>query len=269
MIEFCFTNLEYYLKQIKNSDDVAVFALPRRLVREKPDIDFIKANVKEKNPYCLITIADYNETKFGILFDNYPDYFISDIAHVGKSSAAYQINGNHQGNNSYILKIAAGGTIGTEPYPTYQLKVNDDNWTDPAEIPASGIIPIEDNLTFNFQVAGIVITDDTYSFQTTAQQIKVYKEKEIIIKYRVEIWAKTKLELFQTGGYFDQLSQLMIDRYVTDGIQIINLSPSGARWIQSEFETEHSLIRGAQEFTYQGAIYTKKIDALITKFLFT
>jgi hypothetical protein len=246
-----------------------VFAQPRRLIREKPDIDFIVASVKENEPYCCITINDYQEKKFGTLFDIYSEYIKSSITHLGIGDATYQITGNHQGNNSFQLKISSGGIIGDSPAPQYRLKINDGSYSDPADIPDSGKILIGDGTTFEFTVGGTVVAGDAYSWTTTAQRVNVYKEKEITFKLRADIWTKTKKELFMAGGYFDQLSRLMIDRYVTDGEQVIYVSPSPSRWIQSEFEQENNLIRGAQEIAYQGAIYTQKVDALITQFLYT
>lgn len=269
VIEFCFSTIEYYLKQVENSDKQKVFAQSRRLVREKPDFDFIRASVTAKNPYCLNTISDYQEQRFGYLFDTYPDYRITDIVHQGTGSEKFLLEGKHQGNNAYILKISTAGTVGPDTTAAYQLKINKEEYTDPLTVPADGIIPIEDNLSFNFEIGEDLVEDDTYSFETVALQIKVYKEKEITLKILTEIWSKSKQELFATGGYFDQLSKLVIERYITDGVQVINVSPSSARWVQSEFEAENELVRGALETVYQGALYTKKYDALITKFLFT
>lgn len=267
MIETCFGFLEYYLKQIKNSEETYVFEESRRLVREKPDFDFIIANVSENNPYCLVNIADYRETPLGFLFNTYCEYEITDVAHTGTGTATYQVAGDHKGNNTYVLKISTGGTIGVEPYPQYQLKVNEDPYSDPADIPADGKIAIGDGTTFEFEVNGEVVTDDTYEWQTIAKRVNVTKEKEIELKLRTEIWAKTKKELFETGGYFDQLSQLAIERYVTDGVQVIYQSPGPSRWIQSRFETENNLIRGALEVSYRGSIFSIKEDALVCELI--
>lgn len=265
MIEFCFTQLEYYLKQIKNSAEEYPFQQARQLVREKPDIDFITAHVAKDDPYCLISIADYKETPLGNFFDTYIQYEISDIIHTGTGTAAHQITGDHEGNNSYILKITAGGIIGTEPYPEYSLKINDGEFSTPQDIPGDGKIAIGDGTTFEFEVGSTVVTNDEYAWQTFALRINIHKEKILEIKFRVDIWAKTKQELFQTDGYFDQLSKLIIDRYVTDGVQVIHQSPGPSRWIQSEFEREHNLIHGALEISYTGAIYTTTEDALVCK----
>ena len=267
MLEFCFTQLEYYLKKIQNTDEDYVFQQARRMVREKPDWDFIAANVQEKNPYCLITIADYKETSIGTFFNTYTEYYITDIAHTGTGTATYEITGKHEGNNSYILRISTGGTVGTIPYPQYQLKINEEMYL-PADIPADGKIAINDATTFEFEVGGIVVLDDTYSWQTIARRVNVQKEKDIETRFRIEIWAKTKKELFETDGYYDQLSKLLIERYVTDGVQVIRQSPGTSRWIQSEFEKQNDLVRGALEITYKGAIYTTTEDALVCKIQF-
>lgn len=267
MLEFCFTQLEYYLKKIQNTDEDYVFQQARRMVREKPDWDFIAANVQEKNPYCLITIADYKETSIGTFFNTYTEYYITDITHTGTGTATYAITGKHEGNNSYILEISTGGTIGTIPYPQFELSING-GVPRTEDIPADGKIAINDATTFEFEVGGIVVLDDTYSWQTIARRVNVQKEKDIETRFRIELWAKTKKELFETDGYYDQLSKLLIERYVTDGVQVIRQSPGTSRWIQSEFEKQNDLVRGALEITYKGAIYTTTEDALVCKIQF-
>ena len=263
MIEFCYKKIEEYLKQIENSLSVKVFEQSRRLVRERPNWDFIAADVTEDNPYCLISLSGYKENPMGFLFDTYIEYAITDIIRTGTGTAEYQITGNHKGNNSYILKITTGGTVGTLPYPQYTIQINGGDWSTPADIPADGKISLGDGSTFEFEVGGLVVLDDTYSWQTIAKRVNVDKEKEIGIKIRIEIWSKTKKELFETDGYFSQLTKLLIERYVTDGIQVIKQMPGTAYWIQSEFEKENEIIRGALEVAYLGAYYTTKEDALV------
>ena len=262
MIAFCFTQLEHYLKQIKNVDEDYVFQQSRRLVREKPDFDFIAANVTENNPYALITIADYKEISFNSFYDTYAEYYVTAIVHAGTGTAAYEITGSHEGNNSYVLKISQGGIVGTPPLPQYQLKINDGVYSAPADIPADGKIEIGDATTFEFSVGGEVVTNDTYTWQTIARRVNVKKDKEINLHLRAAIWAKTKKELFETGGYFSQLSQLLIEPYVTDGIQVIRQSPGPSRWIQSDFEKEHNLVAGAIEIDYAGSLFHTTYDAL-------
>jgi len=266
MIEFSYKTIEHYLKQIENSLSVKVFQQSRRLVREKPVWDFIKANVTENNPYCLISISDYKESAMGFLFDTYVDYSVSDITHTGTSAATYQITGSHKGNNSYILKITTEGTIGTAPYPQYSLQVNGGNWSAVAEIPADGKISIGDGTTFEFEVGGVVILDETYAWQTIAKRINVTKDKEIQVGIRIEIWAKTKKELFETGGYYKQLSAQLTERYVTDGEQVIQQMPGSSRFFQSDFEKQNNIVRGVQTIIYNGATYTTKEDALVCEF---
>lgn len=267
MIETCFEQFEYYLKQVKNAAEDYVFLQARRLVREKPDYDFITASVTEHNPYCLVVINDYQEKSLGYLFNTYTEYAITDIDHEGTGTATYEITGYHEGNNSYVLKISQGGIVGTEPYPQYQIKINDGAFGDPTDVPADGEISLPDNTTFAFEVGGLLVADDTYSWQTIAKRINVFKEKEITVKLRADIWAKTKKELFETDGYVHQVSQLLIERYVTDGTQVITQRPGPSRWVQSEFEKEHQLVRGALEVTYVGAQYRLVEDALVCKFV--
>jgi len=269
MIEPCFTQLEYYLKQITNESEELPFTQPRRLVREKPDFDFIKASVSEGNPYCLITIADYAENPLGTLFRTYITYTVGSITHLGTGTATYAITGDHEGNNTFLLEITTSGIIGTEPYPQYRLKQNDGEFSTPQDIPADGAIAIPDNTIFTFEVGGAVVADDTYAWQTFALRANITKEKAITLRLRAAIWAKTKKELFATGGYFDQLSKLLVDRFVTDGEQAIRQSPGPSRWIQGEFERENDLIQGALEITYQGAIYSSREDALVCKVVLT
>ena len=263
MIEFCYKKIEEYLKEIKNSQEEYVFQQSRRLVRENPDFDFIAANVTEDNPYCLISISGYKENPRGFLFDIITEYEITEIEHTGTGIATYQITGNHKGNNSYVLKITTGGTVGTEPYPQYSIQINGGDWSTPVDIPADGKILIGDGTTFEFEIGDLVVVDDTYSWQTIAKRVNVFKEKEIDIKIRIEIWAKTKKELFETGGYFSQLSSLLIDRYVTDGEQFIRQLSGSPHWLQSDFEKENEITKGAQEVIYHPAIFTTKEDALV------
>ncbi len=259
MIEFCYKKIEEYLKQITNSLEENVFQQSRRLVREKPVWDFITANISENNPYCCIVISDYKETPMGFLYDTYVEYIITDITHTGSGAATYEITGNHKGNNSYILKITTGGTVGTEPYPQYAIQINGGDWSAPEDIPADGKISIGDGTTFEFEVDGSVVTDDTYEWQTIAKRLNVFKEKGINIKIRTEIWAKKKKELFESGtGYLDQFSNLLIERFVTDGVQCIRQMPGTGIWIQTEFEKENEIVRAALEVTYEGAYYTTK-----------
>ncbi len=265
MIEFCYKKIEEYLKQIENSVSVKVFEQSRRLVREKPDWDFIKANVSVGNPYCCIVISAYKETPMGFLFDTYTDYSKTDITHTGSGTATYELTGNHKGNNSYVLKITTGGTVGTEPYPQYALSFDGgETFGDPQDIPADGKISIGDGMAFEFEVGGAVVIDDTYAWQTIAKRVSVFKEKGITIKIRTEIWAKKKKELFESEeGYLDQFSNLLIERYVTDGVQVIRQLPGTGRWIQTEFEEENEIVRAALEVTYEGAHYSTKEDALV------
>lgn len=266
MIEFCFMQIEYYLKQIKNTLDEYVFQKPRRLVREKPDYDFIKASVSENNPYCLIVSANYKETPFGGLFNTYSEYCITTIVHQGSGTADYELTGSHEGNNSYVLKITLGGIIGTPPHPKYILTKNGIVGPE-SEIPVDGKIPIGDATIFEFEVGGVVVLNDTYTWQTIAKRVNVSKEKEIDFGLHITIWAKTKKEIFESDGYLDQLSKFLIERYVTDGVQVIRQSPGVSRWIQGEFEIENNLVCGALDVLYSGAIYSQKEDALVCKVL--
>jgi len=263
MIEFCFTQLEYYLKQIKNSQNQYVFQASKRLVREKPDFDFVIANVIENNPYCLIVISDYKETLFNSFFDTYPEYYITNVIHSGTGSAEYEITGNHEGNNSYVLTIITGGTIGGgPPYPEYNLAINGKPGATQI-IPADGKIPIGDGTTFEFEIGGEVVQNDIYSWSTVARRVNINKEKEIEFKLRVTIWSRTKKELFATDdGYFAQLSNLINEPFVTDGIQFIRQSPGPSRWLNGPFEQGNNLICGAIEISYQGAMYRTTYDAL-------
>jgi len=267
MIEFCFQKLESYLKQIKNSQNEYVFQKSRRLIREKPDYDYITARVTENDPYCLITIDDYKETDYGSFYDTYTEYYITAINHTGSGTTKCSISGNHEGNNSFILKISQAGIIGTPPLPEYQLKRNDQEFTPSAQIPADGRIAIGDGTTFAFEIGEEVIAEDAYTWSTIARRVNIIKIKEINLTLRATIWSKTKQELYSETGYLTQLSSLIKERFVTDGIQVVRQSLGPARFLQGPFETENNLVCGALNVSYTFSLYETRYDALATRLI--
>jgi len=242
-----------------NEDGETFYPFVNRWDYGFPDDEFIEnCEIAKYKPFMSV-YGSFKYVRDWSLVDKDGTQSKSNVEHDGTSVLNYALEGEHRGNNDYVLEIVTGGALGTALYKL--SKDGGESWGDPSIVPDNGRIVISDGTTLVFTGVGSLVTGDRYSWETVSLVKETYRSYRFAGTVDIELLAATEIELLgdtETVGYLDQLVNLFSEKagVVMDSfshvITSIKEMPSPIGDIRVD------KYRGAVVIDVEGCLYTSK-----------
>lgn len=224
-----------------------------------PDDEFIEnCDIAEGKPHMNV-YGSFKYVRDWSLVDQEGTQSKTSIVHEGTSVLNFALEGDHRGNNDYVLEIITGGALGTA---LYHLSMDGgESWGDPIIVPANGRIIIGDGTTIVFTGVGDLVTGDRYSWQTVSLITQKYRSYRFMGSVDIELLAAAKTELMgdpETTGYLDQLVNLFSDKAGVVMDSFSHITTSIKEMPSPTHDIRVNKYRGTVIIDVEGCLYVSK-----------
>ncbi|TKJ41321.1 hypothetical protein CEE36_08375 [candidate division TA06 bacterium B3_TA06] len=276
-VSWCYDRVEEGLTALQNPYQAMVFAQGSRVVgRERLDP---RVATLSQGPTAVLhvgQVALYNAQGYGgpeVIYRNGADGIVHTGTGMGKDKVS--IDGNHSGNNSYVIEITESGEVGSGgKYELSKTPWTGSEWGEEevvssGSIPSDGKIEVGNDSTFVFQLNENVVQGDTYSWETEAYRVTNQQIRNATVPITAEIETVNEEEIIGSGGYLDQLMLMFARKKLAaelyDGHYEEVTEEMNGMSVTSYIENEQTLYRIDLVVHYSGKVFMAEVSPLITR----